>query len=111
MRKYGSLLALQMKTATKNVVQSDKAFSLSGYGQIPWDFQTGPWEHCKVSISEMWVHVPSLWMACLVHCTHFSREMYAELGMSSSELDVISRSTPLIQSNILPAFSRDHVQL
>ena len=31
-----------MKNATKNVVQYDKVFGLSGYGQITWDFQTGP---------------------------------------------------------------------
>ena len=34
--------ALQIKNTTKNVVQYDKAFGLLGYGQITWDFQTGP---------------------------------------------------------------------
>ncbi len=32
-----------MKNRTKNVVQCGTAFGPSGYGQIIWDFQTGPW--------------------------------------------------------------------
>ncbi len=35
-------VSLQMKNATKNVVQYCQALGLSRYGQITWDFQTGP---------------------------------------------------------------------
>ena len=55
MRKYGSFLAviecwnqavgspsLPAAAVIKNVVQYDKDFGRSGYGQIAWDFQTGP---------------------------------------------------------------------
>ncbi len=35
-------VCLQMKNTAKNVVQYCKAFGLSAYGQIAWDFQTGP---------------------------------------------------------------------
>ena len=36
---------LEMKKATKNVVQYGKAFGPSGYRQITWHFQTGPWHN------------------------------------------------------------------
>ena len=45
MLKFGvrsPTVCLQTKNATKNVVQYCKAFGLSEYGQIAWDFQTGP---------------------------------------------------------------------
>ncbi len=35
-------VSLQIKNPTKNEVQCGMAFGPSGYGQIIWDFQTGP---------------------------------------------------------------------
>ncbi len=31
-------------------IQYDKDFGLSGYGQIAWDFQTGPWLILKIAL-------------------------------------------------------------
>ncbi len=39
----------QFWNTTENVFQNDKAYGTSGYGQITWDFQTGPLPNQKLA--------------------------------------------------------------
>ena len=78
-------VSLQIRNATKNVAQYDNTFGLSGYGQITWDFQTGPnsqrpWMDFARSVAHLSILNPGALAGCTDNTLGGYYRLYQQSG-------------------------------